>query len=93
MTDEKSSQAAELKADHGQADPSFCAGLRGFAIAHQPALAHQPAEGALDHPASRQHFEAGGGVGAFDHLDLQFGKESLAPLGERLTNKAIPTIQ
>ena len=77
MKDEESSQAAELDSDHRDANPSLCAGFGGFIIAHQPAMTHQPAEGAFDHPTARQNFESLGGVGAFDDLDGQFGAQPL----------------
>jgi hypothetical protein len=88
MNDEESSQSAELNSYHCDIDPSFGAGLRGFVIAHESPLAHQPTEGSLHDPAARQHFEAHGGVGAFDDLDGQFGAESPDPLGERLAGVA-----
>ena len=84
MKDKQSSQSAELNADHGDRDPSFGAGLGGFVITPQPPLAHQPTEGALDHPPAWQDFEAHGGGGAFDDFDRQFGAEALNPVGERL---------
>ena len=88
MNDEESSQAAELNADHRDIDPSFGAGLRGFIIAHESPLMHQPTEGALDDPAAWQDLETSDGVGAFDDFDRQFGAESLDPLGEGLTGVA-----
>ena len=88
MKDKESSQSAELNSYHRDIDPSFGAGLRGFVIAHQSALTHQPAEGAFHDPTAWQYGEASGIVGAFDDLDRQFGAESLDPLGERLTGVA-----
>src|ERR1035438_7112139 len=88
MKDEESSQAAELNADHGDTDPSFSAGFRGFVIADQSALPHQPAEGALNDPTAWQDFETRGVIGAFDDLDCQFGAQPLDPLGERLAGIA-----
>ena len=69
MKDEESSHAAELNADHGDIDPSFRTGFRGFVIADQSALPHQPAEGALNDPTAWQDFETRGVIGAFDDLD------------------------
>jgi hypothetical protein len=88
MNEEESRQSAELNAYHCYIDPSFGAGLRGFVIAHQSPLAHQPTEGSLHDPAARQHFEARGGVGAFDDLDGQLGAEAPDPSGERLAGVA-----
>ena len=82
MNDEESSQSAELNSDHRDVDPSFGAGLRGFVIARESPLAHQPTEGSLHDLAARQNFEAHGGVGAFDDDYRQLGAESLDPLGE-----------
>src|SRR5208282_5114959 len=88
MKGKESSQSAELNSDHGDIDPSFGTGLRGFVIAHESPLAHQPTEGSLHDPAARQHFEAHGGIGAFDDLDGELGTQSPDPLGERLTGVA-----
>ena len=88
MKTEESSQSAELDSDHGDIDPSLGTGLGGFVIPHQSPLAHQPAESAFHHPAVRQHFEALGVVGTFDDLNLQFGPESLDPVGKRLPGVA-----
>ena len=51
-------------------------------------MAHEPAEGSLDHPAVRQHFEAAGVVGAFDDLDYQLGAEFFDPLGKGIADVA-----
>ena len=88
MRDKESSQAAELNADHGDIDPSFRTGFRGFVIADQSALPHQPAEGTLNNPTAWQDFETRGVIGAFDDLDCQFGAQPLDPLGERLAGIA-----
>ena len=88
MNDEESSQTAELNADHRDINPRYGAGLGGFVIAHKSALVHQPAEGALHHPAARQDFEAFGRVGAFNDLDGQFGTETFDPLGKGLARIA-----
>ena len=88
MKDKESSQSAELNSYHGDIDPSFGAGLRGFVITHQSPLAHQPAERSFHDPAARQDFKAHSGVGTFDDRDRQFGAESLDPLGEGLPSVA-----
>jgi hypothetical protein len=59
-------KSAELDADHGDKDPNVGAGLGGFVIADQPALEHQPTEGAFHDPAARQAFEARGNIGTFN---------------------------
>src|SRR5271168_1795812 len=88
MKDEESSQSAELNSYHCDINPSFSTGLGGFVIAHQSALAHQPAEGAFDYPTMWQDGEASGIVGTFDYLDGQFGAEAPDPLGEGFTGVA-----
>jgi hypothetical protein len=85
MNDMESSQSAELNSDHGDIDPSFSTGLRGFIIAHQSPLAHQPSEGAFDNPTVWQYFEARDVIRTFDDLDFQFRAEPLDPLGESFT--------
>jgi hypothetical protein len=79
---EESGQAAELNADHGDEYPGLRAGGGGFVVAHQPAVMHEPAEGALHHPATGQHFEPRGVVRALHHLDRQLGTEFFDPVGE-----------
>ena len=73
---------------HGDKDPGFGAGFSVFVIPNQPTVAHEPAEGSLDHPAVGQHFEAAGVVGAFDDLDHQLGAEFLDPLGKGIAGVA-----
>ena len=82
MNDAESSQTAELNADHGDIDPSFGAGLRGFIIAYQSPLVHQPSKSSLHNPTVRQDFKAHRGIGALDDRDRQFGAECLDPSGE-----------
>jgi len=84
MNDEESSKSAELDSYHRDINPGDRARLGGFVIADQAPLVHQPTEGALDDPAACQYFETLGEVGAFDHLDLQFGAQSFDPLGKGL---------
>ena len=45
----------------------------GFVVAGQSAVMHQPAEGPLDDPASRDHLEAFDARGALDdfHVDAK----------------------
>ena len=70
---------------HGDIDPSLGAGIAGFVITHQAALAHQPAKGPLDHPTARQDFEAGDIIASFDDLHDQLGTERLDPFDEGLS--------
>lgn len=77
-----------MNPDHGNIDPSFSAGLGGFVIADQSALAHEPAEGAFHYPAARQNFEASSVIGAFDDLDRQLGAQPLDPVGKGFTGVA-----
>jgi hypothetical protein len=51
-------------------------------------VTNEPAEGALDPPPTRQHFEANGGTGTFDDLDRQFRAQPFNPLGERISREA-----
>ena len=51
---EESGQSAELNSDHGDTDPSFGAGDRGFIVTDQAAMVRQPAERALVDPARRK---------------------------------------
>ena len=85
MNDPESSQSAELNSDHGDIDLSLGAGLRGFIIAHQSPLAHQPSEGTFDDPAVWQYSEARDIIRTFDDRDFQFRAEPLDPLGESFT--------
>ncbi len=74
---EESGQSAELNSDHGNIDPSFGAGDRGFIVTDQAAMVHQPAERALDDPAMWQHFESAHIIRTLDHFDRQLGAEGL----------------
>lgn len=62
------SEACQHQADHGDMDHGFGGARVPFVIAIEPALAPQPAEGPLDHPAARQHF-ARVQFGALDDRD------------------------
>ena len=88
MSEEESSQTAELNSNHGDIDPGFGAGFGGFVITDQSPLAHQPAKGSFHDPAARQYFKSHSGIGAFDNLDLQLGAKSPDPSGERFTSIA-----
>ena len=88
MNDEESSQSAELNSYHRDINPSLGAGFGGFIIAGQPALAHQPTEGAFYDPAVGQYFEASEVIRTFDDHDGQFWAEPLDPLGESLAGVA-----
>lgn len=61
------SEASQHEANHGDVDHGFGGARVAFVIAIEPAIAPQPAEGALDHPAARQHFECVA-FGALDDL-------------------------
>lgn len=54
----KSSQTAELNSFHGDVVPSLGAAFRGFVIAEQSQLSHQPTKSLLHDPAAWQAFEA-----------------------------------
>ena len=82
MKHECSSEPAELDSDHRDENPSRGAGFGGFVIAHQPAVVHEPAEGAFHDPAAGQDMEAFLGIGAFDDGDGQLGTEGFYPLGK-----------
>lgn len=59
--------------DHGNLDHGF--GAVGFVVASEAAVVHEPAEGPLDGPASRNHLEAllgGFAAGDFD-IDTEGG--------------------
>ena len=77
MKDKESSQSAELDLDHSDIDPSCSAGFGGFIITHESPLVHQPAEGAFDHPAVRQDFEASEVVRALDDRTASLGRNAL----------------
>ena len=79
---EKSSQPAELDSDHGDKNERFRAGDSGFIVADQSPVMHQPGEGALDHPATRQHFKPAHIVRVFDHFDSQLGPVGLDPVSK-----------
>ena len=78
----------KLDAYHGDKDPGFGAGFGIFVVTNQPAVAHEPAEGSLDHPAVGQLFEAADVIGAFDDLDHQLGAEFFDPLRKGIAGVA-----
>src|SRR5580765_6516822 len=84
MIAEESSQAAELKTYHRDMNPSFCAGLRGFVVANQSPVTHQPTESSLHYPASGQYAKALHRIGAFDHFHFQLGTKVSDRLRKRL---------
>lgn len=61
--------------DHRYVDHDFGAVWVGFVVAGEAAVVHEPAEGPLDDPASRNHLETLlGGVAADDFdVDAQAG--------------------
>ena len=81
-------ESAESDSDHRDINPGLGAGFGGFVITHQPAVAHQPAEGSFADPAAGQDRETFGAIGTLDHRDRQFGTESLDPLGKSLAGVA-----
>ena len=69
----KSREATELNANHDQMNPGFGTGFSALVVTHESAMAHEPAKGAFNDPAARQHGEAGGGVRALDDFDFLIG--------------------
>src|SRR6185312_11805771 len=54
-----SCQAAEQQAHAGEIDKRLTVGGKPFVVAAETPGTAQPSEGALDHPAPRQHMKAG----------------------------------
>jgi len=77
-----SCDAAELNADHGQMNPRLGGGIGAFVIAHQSAMAHEPAKGVLNTPPMWQYNKVAGFVRTPDYFDLQLGPEVAHPLGK-----------
>jgi len=65
--------------DRGDEEPGGCALDSSFEVFGEAVVAVQPGDGALDHPAAQQQFEAFCGVGPFD--DFQ---RSIADVSERI---------
>jgi hypothetical protein len=61
-----SCEASRESTDVSDEDPGDCAGDGCFKVLGEPAASAEPGECSLHHPSARQHFEAGGPVGAFD---------------------------
>jgi hypothetical protein len=80
MNVEGSNQSSELNSYHRDISPSFSSGFVSLVISDQAAVAHQPAEGALDDPAAGQDFESLGLIRTLDYLHLQFRSEVPDPL-------------
>jgi hypothetical protein len=57
---------ASAVADHGQIDEGFAVASVALVVSHEAACFDEPAEGALNHPASGQEDEALGLVAALD---------------------------
>lgn len=74
-------------ADVGDEDPGDGAGDGRLEVLGEATAAAEPGEGAFDHPSTRQHREAFGGVRALDDLDRpgaeldQRGLELFAGIG------------
>lgn len=56
--------------DHGELGEAFGDDGDGFIVSHEPAIAAEPRECALDHPPSPDNLEAGLLVGALDDLQI-----------------------
>src|SRR6185437_5477338 len=61
-------QAACHEDGHGPVDVGFVVGGQAFVVAGAAAVAGDPCQGALDHPAAGQHLEGVGALGPFDDL-------------------------
>ena len=88
MIVEKSGESAELDPDHGNIDERLGTGDSLFVVAHQSAVMQQPAEGALDAPATGQHFKPAHIIRAFDDLDGQVAAAGLHSIGKRAASVA-----
>src|SRR5215216_5870727 len=60
---------AEKKASHCDVDHGLGDVEAVLVVAHETPPAHEPSEGALDHPTARQHLEAGLLIDAAHDLD------------------------
>ena len=72
LTDSVEYQAAAGNVDHGLGDVEAL-----LVVTHQAAPTDEPAEGALHHPAARQHLEARLGVDAAHYFDDEFEEGDL----------------
>jgi GNAT superfamily N-acetyltransferase len=64
-------QAACHEDGHGPVDVGFVVGGQAFVVAGAAAVAGDPCQDALDHPAAGQHLEGVGALGPFDDLHVQ----------------------
>ena len=64
----------ELNLFHGDVVPSLGAAFRGFVIAEQSHLTHQPTKGLLHDPAAWQAFDARNDVGTPMALTTSLGR-------------------
>jgi len=67
-----SSEATCQQLDRSEVDPGLAAIDCGLEVLSEPAVAVQPGEGSLDHPAPRQDMKAGGLIGSLDDLNAPF---------------------
>lgn len=91
-------ESSAHEVDHGHLDHGFRAVGVGFVVAGETAVMHEPAEGPLDDPASRNHLKAFlGGVEAGDFdIDAQAGAVvddlgAIAGVGPRLRDAGWPS--
>jgi hypothetical protein len=83
-------QSPEHDGDHGELCEAFGDDGESLVVRHEPAVTAEPGEGAFDHPASPDDFDAAFFVGAFDdlegnRLDCEFGFKlgaGIAAVGE-----------
>ena len=64
-------QSANHQADHRDVDDGLARGRQVLIVLAEPALPPKPAEGALDNPSARKHFEPSDIVGSLDDFHLQ----------------------
>ena len=85
---EELGQSAELNSYHCNVSPGFCAGLLFFVISDQATVPHEPCEGALHNPASRQNPETFDVIRTLDDLDFELRAQVSDPVAEYGTGVA-----